>query len=301
MRNYSTDPKSPDCPSSFAFKPTHVYELHIMPGNRGPVQKPTQTKAQWIQSPQPNMGYAEMEVSVTLAETQIPRAKIPSTINQASLKLTFKGKARSKELMTQTFFNGQVKFKKLAFQSDIKSWLGEFTGSTSPIDAVTHAVTATLTFPPIDGQSSSLSVNGKGDMTASSTSTVDGATAQVSVSTNQPFTIVFTFSPRPVKGEYKQTDFEGELEVELSVTYNPSALRAAGQASAPIATDPGMRAVSDQDKVESWFENKVFSHAPVIASGAGVAAMVIVFREVIADAITALGDVTFALAAWAAP
>ena len=203
--------------------------------------------------------------------------------------------------MTQTFFNGQVKFKKLAFQSDIKSWLGEFTGSTSPIDAVTHAVTATLTFPPIDGQSSSLSVNGKGDMTASSTSTVDGATAQVSVSTNQPFTIVFTFSPRPVKGEYKQTDFEGELEVELSVTYNPSALRAAGQASAPIATDPGMRAVSDQDKVESWFENKVFSHAPVIASGAGVAAMVIVFREVIADAITALGDVTFALAAWAAP
>jgi hypothetical protein len=264
VRNYSTDLNSPDCPSSFAFKPTHVYELHIMSGNGEPVQKPTQTKAQWIESPQPNMGYAEMEMSVTLAETQIPRTQIPSTINQASLKLTFKGKARSKELMTHTFFNGQVKFKNLAFQSDLKSWLGEFTGSTSPIDAITHAVTATLTFPPIDGQSSSVSVNGKGDMTASSTSTVEGATAQVSVSTDQPFTIVFTFSPRPVKGEYKQTDFEGELEVELSVTYNSSALGVAGQARAAVVKNTGYSTdvAATQDVVMNWFQNKVASHAP---------------------------------------
>lgn len=304
MRNYSTDSSSPDCPSSFAFKPTHVYELHIMSGNGEPVQKPTQTKAQWIESPQPNMGYAEMEVSVTLAETQIPRTQIPSTINQASLKLTFKGKARSKELMTHTFFNGQVKFKNLAFQSDLKSWLGEFTGSTSPIDAITHAVTATLTFPPIDGQSSSVSVNGKGDMTASSTSTVEGATAQVSVSTDQPFTIVFTFSPRPVKGEYKQTDFEGELEVDLSVTYNPSALGASGQAQSQAAQS----AVASGESVgpasqkpgtfENYVLNKVVGGATVIAAGG----LIIMFREVIADTIVVTGDVIFSLAAaWAAP
>jgi hypothetical protein len=304
MRNYSADPNSPDCPTNAAFKSTHVYEFHIVNGGGGPVQKPTQTKAQWVQSPQPNMGYAEMEVSVTLAETQIPRSRIPSTINQASLKLTFKGKARSKELMTKTFFDGQAQFKQLSFQSDIKSWLGQFSVSTSSIDAEANTVTATLTSPPMDGQSSSVSVNGKGEMTASSTSTIDGATAQVSVSTDQPFTIVFTFSPRPVKGEYKQTDFEGELEVELSVTYNPSAFGDADQAqsqAAQSAVASGESVGSASQKpgaFENYVLNKMVGGASVIAAGG----LIIMFREAIADTIVVTGDVIFSLAAaWAAP
>jgi hypothetical protein len=222
MRNYNADPNSPDCPTNSAFKPTHVYEFHIVNGGGGPVQKPTQTKAQWVQSPQPNMGYAEMEISVSLPETEFPSSALPNTIELVSLQLSFTGKAKSSILMTQIFFDGNQQFFPLSFQSDIKSWLGQFEVSAT-IDPLSLGVSAAMISPPGSNSlvSTSISIDADGRVVAGVGAEINGNEADVSIASDKPMTIIFTFSPHPVTDDYGKTSFEGQLEAELSVTFYP--------------------------------------------------------------------------------
>lgn len=322
MRRYSSDPNSPDNPASPYYKSRHIYEKHVIHDGR-PVYKPIQSKIEWIQSPQENMGYAEMITTFKLGKTEILGASLPGIVQKVTLQFTFTGKARTSYLMTRAFFNANQKNMKFAFQGDISNWMRNFLFTSPPLQAGMKNVTATLTSPEgNEFPGVSMTVNGKqastdyseavnntvssdGVATLSASSSSENSTTSISLSSDEPFTIVFTFSAKEIKGDYGKTDFDGELEVEVSVTYNP--IPPAAPTEQSEASSVSSRLVAGGNS--SINQNKADAlgniiHGDLLAAGAviGTSVLVIRFGATVLRAVITFGEVAFTLAgAWAAP
>jgi hypothetical protein len=223
------DVNMPNNPSS-SFNPEWVYQFKVITnGNKPPV------------------GYAsETNLTFTLIETKFP-APLPSGISIANLNLTFKGSATT----TYTMGKGNAMLKQTeirkGFESDIRTWLSkcnietafntvDFSKSTAVVITTDNNRSASSsTSISSDGISNNTSVNTgddssinnstslnkDGSVDFSAGTTFNGNETSISTSSDKPMTLVFKFSPRPLKGEYNQTRFEGTLELELDVTIYP--------------------------------------------------------------------------------
>lgn len=204
--------------NSSGFKPEWVYQFKVITnGNKPPV------------------GYAsETNLTVKLIETKFP-TPLPNGISIANLNLTFKGSATT----TYTMGKGNAILKQAeirqSFENDIRAWLSKCIIETAFNTADNNRIgssSTTLSGDEISnsnaistGNDSSInnatSLNKNGAANFSAGTTIDGNEISVSTSSDKPMTIVFKFSPRPLKEEYNQTSFEGMLELELDVTIYP--------------------------------------------------------------------------------
>jgi len=246
MRRYSADPNNSDNPASPYYEPKYTYEFHVI-HRGGPLFKPTQKPEEYALNPQPNMGYAVIGMDFSVPETFFPTPVLPNTLEMATLTMTFKGTAKSKILMTQTFFNANQKNIKIGFQADVDNWLKQFKyvlaiNQSSPelsgakitegLDdefnsTQTSASTEEISRGSYENfgnkvESKNSATLSRGDsIDVSAGSNIDGNNSSLSWSSTKPTTITFTFAPKSVSGQYGKTNFEGELEAKLQVTLYP--------------------------------------------------------------------------------
>lgn len=231
IKNYTITLKinMPNNPSP-SFKSDWVYQFHVITNGKKPI-----------------VGYAsEADLTVKLIETKFP-APLPGGLSIANLNLTFKGSATTTYTMGKgNAFLNQREIRQ-EFERDIRAWLSKCNIETTfnAIDfskSITILITTdnnkiasnstTISENEISNTSSidtgnnssinnSTRLNKDGTINFTVGNTADGNETSVSTSFDKPMTLIFKFSPNPIKSKYNQTSFEGTMELEFDVTIYP--------------------------------------------------------------------------------